>query len=88
MPRVVHWKQYHSHLEVVGGGAGGGGGVSGGARGKGESFPAARAGVGRRVKETLAAGQLHLLVKLYLTFCAFQVEVTVALALGPTTGVM
>lgn len=38
----------------------------------------ARAGVGHRLKETLAAGQLHLLVKLYLTFCALQVKVTVA----------
>lgn len=37
LPRVVHWKQYHSHLEVVGGG-GGGGGVEWGLRGRGESL--------------------------------------------------
>lgn len=33
LPRVARWKQYHSHLEVVGGGGGGGDGrVSGGGR--------------------------------------------------------
>lgn len=26
LPRVARWKQYHSHLEVVGGGGGGGDG--------------------------------------------------------------